>query len=342
MRHPFLSALFVSLLSACAVQPVSPPVGPAPTNPHRTVPQPPAPPVVSVEAAPAVPTINVTPSSPPPTPAIAATPGPTARDGVMAPGAAFGSPAFNALKDAPPEAAIDVSAIPDAEPREEPLAAYGNTSPYSVWGETYSILPTVKGFRQSGKVSWYGKKFHGRRTSSGEPYDMYAMTAAHRHLPLPTYVRVRCNRNDTSVIVKVNDRGPFHSERIMDLSWAAARKLGIDQAGTGRCDIEALDPAEFQRQVARNGQATEPARPSPPTTGDQFYVQVASFSGLDNATQLQAQLLALVYAPVTIARDERRPLHRVQVGPFSSDDDARKMSERIRDAKLGDPIVVKR
>lgn len=337
MRHILLPALLASALSACALQPSVPPAArqpkPAPT---ATKPAP-----VTVQTAPAVPPLSAIASPaaiPAPSPSA-----PAARDGIMVPEAVFGSPAFNALKDAAPEASIDVSAIPDAEPRDEPLAAFGNTSPYSVWGETYNILPTAKGFRQSGKVSWYGKKFHGRRTSSGEPYDMYAMTAAHRHLPLPTYVRVRCNRNNATVIVKVNDRGPFHSDRIMDLSWAAARKLGIDHAGTGRCDIEALDPAEFQRQLAGNGRATEPAKPdTATTTGEQFYVQVASFSGLDNATNLQAQLLALVYAPVTIARDERRPLHRVQVGPFSNDDEARKMSERIRDAKLGDPIIVKR
>lgn len=340
MRHILLPTLLASVLSACALQPASP-VKPAPrtaAKPSATI----VPPVIATQPAPAVPTLSVIPS-PPPAPTPPDVPSPAVRDGVMAPNAVFGSPAFNALKDAAPAATIDVSAIPDAEPKAEPLAASGNTSPYSVWGETYNILPTAKGFRQSGKVSWYGKKFHGRRTSSGEPYDMYAMTAAHRHLPLPTYVRVRCNRSDATVIVKVNDRGPFHSDRVMDLSWAAARKLGIDQTGTARCDIEALDPGEFQRQLAQNGQATPPAKSEASTsTGEQFYVQVASFSGLDNATNLQAQLLTLVYAPVTIARDEHRPLHRVQVGPFSSDDDARKMGERIRDAKLGDPIIVKR
>lgn len=252
-----------------------------------------------------------------------------------------GTPEFDLLLDGAPEDLVDAEQIPDAEPQAEPPSKYGNKSPYEVSGETYEILPTAKGFRQTGATSWYGKKFHGRRTSSGEIYDMFKMTAAHRYLPLPTYVRVTRPDTGKSVIVKVNDRGPFHSDRIMDLSWAAARKLGIDRMGTAVVSIEALDPGEFQPSLSEKGKkesglpATEPAI--------RYYVQVAAFSGLDSATRLQARLLGLVYAPVTISKtyDRFPPVHRVQVGPFASDEDARNMAERIRAAELGEPIILK-
>lgn len=252
-----------------------------------------------------------------------------------------GTPEFDLLMDGAPEDLVDVEQIPDAVPREEPLSKYGNKTPYEVLGETYEILPTARGFRQTGSASWYGKKFHGQKTSSGEIYDMFKMTAAHRFLPIPTYVRVTRADTGKSIIVKVNDRGPFHSDRIMDLSWAAARKLGIDSMGTAIVSIEALDPAEFQPTLSARG--SRETATSPESTA-RYYVQVAAFSGLESATRLQAQLLGVVYAPVTISKtyDRTPPIHRVQVGPFSSEEDARQVGERIRNAGLGDPIMIKR
>lgn len=254
---------------------------------------------------------------------------------------AFGTDEFNRIRDAAPDTPIDVSSIPDAVPVDEPLSKYGNRTPYTVLGETYELLPTAKGFRQSGSASWYGKKFHGLKTSSGELYDMYKMSAAHRNLPLPTYVRVTNRANGKSVIVKVNDRGPFHSDRIIDLSYAAAARLDMLKTGTAQVDIEALDPAEFQRELGATG---KPLPASPELSGQSnYYVQVGAFGSVDNATALQGRLLELIYAPVIIARSETNPpIHRVQVGPFFTLEDADKVAAIIRNGNLGTPMVVKR
>lgn len=251
---------------------------------------------------------------------------------------AFGTPEFNVIKDAPPAVTVDVSSIPDAVPQDEPLARYGNDSPYTVLGEVYNILPTARGFTQTGTASWYGAKFHGMKTSSGDMYDMYGMTAAHRNLPLPTYVRVTNTDNGRSIVVKVNDRGPFHSERVMDLSYAAALKLDIVRTGTANVSIEALDPAEFQPTLAHSG---KPARNQTASVTGQYFVQVGAFSKLDNATAMQSELLALVYAPVSITGgDAPDAVHRVRVGPFLSMQDAVKMSQIIRDDNIGDPRII--
>ena len=132
---------------------------------------------------------------------------------------------------------LDPDNIPDAVPKLEPRTAAGNKTPYTVLGETYQVMPESNGYTAVGKASWYGKKFHGYKTSNGEIYDMYKMSAAHRNLPIPSYVRVTNLTNDRTAIVRVNDRGPFHSERIMDLSYAAAVKLDIVRNGTARVRI---------------------------------------------------------------------------------------------------------
>ena len=322
--------LLSSLLGACASM-ATPPV-PAPVRQAPLVA--PAPVASAAALAPVPPPVASTGLNPYTHLPIQTVPVPAPKDRP-----AFGSAAFNAIKDAPPAVTLDVSAIPDAVPQEEPLAKYGNDSPYTVLGEAYQILPTAKGFTQTGTASWYGTKFHGMRTSSGDLFDMYGMTAAHRNLPLPTYVRVTNNDNGRTVVVKVNDRGPFHSERVMDLSYAAAIKLDIVRTGTANVTIEALDPAEFQPALAHNG---KPKTKADDTADErQYFVQVGAFSKLDNATAVQAQLLDLVYAPVAITGgDEPNAIHRVQIGPFLSIEDAHKMSQIIRDANMGDPRII--
>ncbi|MDF3030281.1 MAG: lipoprotein [Moraxellaceae bacterium] len=273
---------------------------------------------------------------------------------------AFGSDEFNRIKDAHPENPPDVSQVPEPEPVDEPRSRYGNKSPYTVLGETYRVLPTAKGYTATGKASWYGKKFHGLRTSSGEKYDMYKMTAAHRSLPLPSYVRVTNLANGKSVVVKVNDRGPFHSERIMDLSYAAAARLDILKSGTGKVRIEAIDPAERraaqqQESGTRTAATLAPAPAAPPAVpiksfssdaaaaAARFFVQVGAFSEPANAAGLQSKVVELVYAPVTIASEgDATPINRVQIGPFPTREDADKVSQIIRDNNLGTPIVVTR
>ena len=144
--------------------------------------------------------------------------------------------------DGPPASApSNLAAIPDARPRVEPLHKFANR-PYEVFGKRYVPLASLQPFRQRGIASWYGKRFHGQKTSSGEIYDMYAMTAAHPTLPIPSYARVTNVRNGRSVVVRINDRGPFHASRIIDLSYAAAYRLGYIEAGSTEVEVEAVVP----------------------------------------------------------------------------------------------------
>ncbi len=178
-----------------------------------------------------------------PSPAAASAPGGSGdADGVQ-PRSRRDRPDFRL--DGPPAdpGAVDLGAIPDASPVQEPLARSGNAPRYEVFGETYRTLATSEGYEAEGVASWYGREFHGRSTSSGEPYDMYAMSAAHRTLPLPTYLEVTNLDNGRRVVVRVNDRGPFHDDRILDLSYAAAWKLRMLGTGTARVRIRALEPA---------------------------------------------------------------------------------------------------
>lgn len=168
-----------------------------------------------------------------------------------------------APRDGGPDRHVDLASVPDAVPRDEPHSRYGNPAHYEVYGKRYHVRDSADGYVERGIASWYGTKFHGRRTSSGEPYDMYRMTAAHKTLPLPTYCRVTNLRNGRSVIVRVNDRGPFHANRIIDLSYVAAAKLGIAANGTGLVEVRALDPgAPEEEPVVREARA-EPANPEP-------------------------------------------------------------------------------
>lgn len=149
------------------------------------------------------------------------------------------------VKDGPPPFDVDVSKIPDAVPRKEPLSRIGNKPRYTVFGRCYAVMPSSKNFVEYGIASWYGTKFHARRTSNGERYNMLAMTAAHKFLPLPTYVQVTNLSNCRRVIVKVNDRGPFEANRIIDLSYVAAKKLGILGRGTAYVEVRAIDPERY-------------------------------------------------------------------------------------------------
>lgn len=163
-----------------------------------------------------------------------------------------------AARDGPPGREMDPDRIADAVPRAEPRSRYGNPAHYEVMGKRYYVLPSAEGYREEGIASWYGTKFHGRPTSSGEPYDLYAMTAAHRSLPLPSYVKVENLNNGRSAVVRVNDRGPFHPNRIIDLSYAAAVKLGIDKTGTGLVRVTVAGPG--QRSGAAPPGAAAPGR----------------------------------------------------------------------------------
>jgi len=221
--------------------------------------------------------------------------------------------------DSAPQNPIDVSGVPDAVPKQEPLSRYGNPDSYVVYGKRYHTMDASTGYRERGLASWYGTKFHGKRTSSGEPYDLYAMTAAHKTLPLPTYVEVTNLDNGRSVIVKVNDRGPFHSDRIIDLSYAAAVKLGFMKKGTGRVEVRAIDPGEpslpelAAAPVSRQLQASET-----------LYLQVGAFSSQDNAERLRHEIQSQAIGNVRIVEADTGTgrLYKVQVGPLEGTQEA--------------------
>ncbi len=230
--------------------------------------------------------------------------------------------------DAPPNPR-DVSEIPNAVPKAEPLSRYGNPVSYVVYGKRYYTLPSSKGYKERGLASWYGTKFHGKRTSSGEPYDLYGMTAAHKTLPLPTYVEVTNLNNDRSVIVKVNDRGPFHGDRLIDLSYTAAVKLGIVGNGTGEVEVESIDTATLTTDSA-TGSATgtaavvaAAAAPGPVSRPDDalLYLQAGAFSNRENAERLQEKIRSENIGAVRIVENtvDNTTFYKVQVGPLAND-----------------------
>ena len=240
-------------------------------------------------------------------------------------------------RDRAPDRDIDIDHIPDAVPRDEPRSKYGNPDSYRVRGHTYRVMKSAQGYRARGVASWYGKKFHGHRTSSGETYNMYAMTAAHRELPLPTWVRVTHLANGRSVVVKVNDRGPFHDNRLIDLSWAAAKKLGITASGTGVVEIEAIDPKHYRPAPA----------PRSATAADQtplqykLYLQAGAFVSRSNARQLQKKLQAALHRRnIRAEYNAERRLYRVRIGPLANVDEADRLAEQISRQGLATPHIV--
>lgn len=294
-------------------------------------------------------------------------------------------------KDGPPKNFQDISQIPNAVPKIEPRARYGNHSPYEVLGKTYRVMKSAVGYKQDGIGSWYGEKFAGRKTSSFEPYDPYAMTAAHKSLPLPSYVRVTNLENNREIVVKVNDRGPFHEDRIIDLSYAAAAKLGYMDKGTARVRVEFINPYETPRTIETQQTTTQPAPkaetfplgkqltaqkppilslPTPSndakasvdtsnqapvgtntqstSTDHQIYLQVAAFSQLTTAQELERKLMSTIKAPTSINSTSsgfgknNTQIHRVRIGPFKDEMSAILVSEQIKQQKMGDPLIIHR
>lgn len=189
----------------------------------------------------------------------------------------------------------DLTLVKEAQPKYEPKSRYGNPSKYTVLNKTYKVLDSSDGYKERGYASWYGTKFHGFRTSSGEIYDMYAMTAAHKTLPLPTYARVTNLNNNRSVIVKINDRGPFHDDRVVDLSYAAANKLGILANGVGKVEVVAINPAN---SLINNSNPTDnniktSIIPETLKHKDNCTLQLGAFSIQANAQKLADQLESL-------------------------------------------------
>lgn len=208
-------------------------------------------------------------------------------------------------RDHAPTGRPDLERIPEPVARVEPLSRYGNRPTYTVLGKTYRVLTDARGYRERGIASWYGAKFHGRATSSMEPYDMCAFSAAHKTLPLPSYARVRNLSNGRSVVVRINDRGPFHEGRVIDLSYVAALKLGVYETGTAPVEVEAIVPG---------APAPLPAGPEAATV----YLQLGAFAQRDNALRLQEDLRASGESTRLVETvDNGIHLYRVHAGPFA-------------------------
>jgi len=238
------------------------------------------------------------------------------------------------VSDAGPAAPIDVSAVREPVPREEPRARSGNRSPYTVLGKSYRVLDSARGFHEKGLASWYGTKFNGRATSSGELYDICQFTAAHKTLPLPSYVRVTNLDNGRSLIVRVNDRGPFHEGRVMDLSYAAAVRLGVDRTGTAHVELEAVGPGDARPEESVIA-AADPA-------GGDVTLQIGSFGARENARRLAERLQQAGVDAVDVdhVRVEGRDLWRVRVGPVPASD-LEELQGRLRALELPEPRVVR-
>lgn len=258
-----------------------------------------------------------------------------------------------------PEGLLDT---PDAEPRIEPYAK-GPSRPYTIFDQTYVPITDNRPFVQRGIGSWYGKKFHGQRTASGEIYDMYKMTAAHPTLPIPSYARVTNMRNGKLVIVRINDRGPFHSSRIIDLSYTAALKLGYVQNGSAELEVERLLPDEIKRlQASRRtdaGLASKPAmadeidvtaRPvnapaasSVAAEAGGFFLQVGAFSQQQNAVSMRERLLSTW--PQDLPQPEvvqSQGLYRLHSGPFGTRDLADRAAQALKSSTQLQTTIVQK
>jgi rare lipoprotein A len=262
---------------------------------------------------------------------------------------------------APP---IDVGKIPEPVPKVEPRSRYGNKASYEVLGKTYRVMPDARGYVERGIASRNGNKFHGFMTSSFEPYDIYAFSAAHKTLPLPSYARVTNLDNGKSVVVRVNDRGPFHDNRIIDLSYAAAVKIGVWPKGTARVEVRAIDPAQPDAlPPSRSAQAPSPpvdrrarpagvdrappralastSRPSALSPAPRIYLQLAAFGDRANAERAlaAAKRAGFDQAGIESVAIAGRTVHRVRVGPLADAEAADVLSARIERLGLGVPRV---
>jgi len=257
-------------------------------------------------------------------------------------------------EDVGPSQPVDWTQVKPVVPKKESRSRYGNPSSYEVRGKTYHLLPTSEKYRKKGVASWYGSKFHGRRTSSGETYDMLQLTAAHKTLPIPCYVKVTNLDNGKELIVRVNDRGPFVKSRIIDLSYTAAYKLGMAEKGTANVLVESIDfgdssskpkseakpkrkvsrisksPKEVQRKLAANSQ------------GKYRFVQVGAYGNAENAKKLAKVLDREIKLPVKISSVKRggKNLYRVRIGPIESLEIAQNLAKTLDISELGKPRIV--
>lgn len=242
------------------------------------------------------------------------------------------APSFAQSVDGAPQHIPSLKEVKDAVPHWEPLSRFGNAPSYVVDGKKYDLTLDVNGFKQRGVASWYGTKFHRQNTSSGEPYNMFAMTAAHKTLPIPSYAKITNLENGKQIVVKINDRGPFHTGRIVDLSYAAASKLGITAHGTGQVELEVINTQTSPHQ-ATLASRIENAR---------LYMQIGAFTLEQNAKKFATQITELIHRPVAIRKQDagNHPLYRVQIGPIAENHLFTEIRNKLLSAGLGKALAV--
>ena len=236
----------------------------------------------------------------------------------------------------PAQPAVDVATLVEPTPKAEPRARYGNNPNYSVLGKDYRVVTDSRGYVERGIASWYGNKFHGYMTSSLEPYDMYGFSAAHKTLPLPTYARVTNLENGKSVVVRINDRGPFHENRLIDLSYAAAVRIGIWPKGTGLVEVRSIDPAHPDATPA-----PLPKTVTAEAASARIYLQLGAFGDRANADRVAsaARKGGIDQVDVEAADVNGHTVHRVRVGPLADVAAADALSPRIERLGFGVPRV---
>jgi rare lipoprotein A len=253
------------------------------------------------------------------------------------------------VRDSAPSGRVSIPDLPDDPvPRPEPRSRYGNGPVYEVLGQTYRVMDTGSGYKERGVASWYGKKFHGRLTSNREPYDMYEMTAAHKTLPLPTYVKVRNLRNNKSIVVRVNDRGPFVHNRIIDLSYAAALKLDMVRDGTSLVEVTAITfdepPGDRPVRIVEPAQppASQPEAQPDIQQNSEIFVQVGAFGDRENAERRRSALMSGGIGGAFIFADEAAtpPIYRVRIGPIGGVDAYDALVLKLETLGITDPYLV--
>ena len=252
--------------------------------------------------------------------------------------------------DGPPDTVPDgLADLPDAVPRDEPFHKFANR-PYTVFGQTYVPVVSKEPTKERGLASWYGRKFHGQKTSSGEIYDMFAMTAAHKTLPIPSYAKVTNLKTGQSVVVRVNDRGPFHTGRIIDLSYAAAARIGIASAGSGMVEVERVFGPVETETVAAIAPPVPPPAPAPvvktpvvarESTG--MWLQLGAFSSMEGAEAFRTHVMGqLTWLNEPIEIESRDGLNRVRLGPYKNLEEAAAIADKVRRTLGTAPALIQR
>lgn len=246
---------------------------------------------------------------------------------------------YSISQDRAPTRNVDIGAVPEVIPVPISRTRAGNRSPYTVLGKSYTVMPTEAGYSERGVASWYGEKFHGHKTSNGEVFDMYLASAAHKSLPIPSFLKVTNLDNNRSIVVRVNDRGPFHGDRVIDLSYAAAVKLGYSDMGTARVQLDAI----VANGDHASGRQSNSGQVLSSSSGSASYLQVGAFSSRASAEAMSAELRGLTDRPVFIRSVDtvnNGVMHRVRIGPLPNASEIGRLSQRVVAANLGNPYTV--